>query len=134
MAFANAPVGAVHALAYPLGGHFGVPHGLSNSLVLLPVIAFNRPIADRPYSQLAEALFPEGERFRDASDGADAFVAALRSLVADMPYPQRLRDVGVGRDDLPMLARDAMNVQRLLVNNPRDVTYDDALAIYESAY
>jgi alcohol dehydrogenase class IV len=51
-----------------------------------------------------------------------------------MPYPQRLRDVGVGQGDLPTLARDAMNVQRLLVNNPRDVAYEDALAIYESAY
>ncbi|WP_207457591.1 iron-containing alcohol dehydrogenase [Azospirillum sp. SYSU D00513] len=133
MAFANAPVGAVHALAYPLGGHYGVPHGLSNSLVLAPVIAFNRPAADRPYAQLAEAMLP-GRRFTDPEEGADAFVAAIRALLADMPYAHRLSEVGVRREDLPMLARDAMNVQRLLVNNPRDVAYEDALAMYEAAY
>jgi alcohol dehydrogenase class IV len=133
MAFANAPVGAVHALAYPLGGHFHVPHGLSNSLVLLPVMAFNRPVADRHYSRLAEAILPD-RRFGKAADGADALVSALRSLVAEMPYPQRLRDVGVARNDLPLLARDAMKVQRLLVNNPRDVVYEDALRIYEAAF
>ena len=133
MAFANAPVGAVHALAYPLGGHYGVPHGLSNSLVLAPVIAFNRPVADRPYAQLAEAMLP-GRRFTDPALGADAFVEAIRALLADMPYAQRLSEVGVKREDLPMLARDAMNVQRLLVNNPRDVAYEDALAMYEAAF
>jgi alcohol dehydrogenase class IV len=133
MAFANAPVGAVHALAYPLGGQFKVPHGLSNSLVLLPVLAFNRPMAERHYAELAEAMFPN-ERFAGSGGGADRFVDTLRSLISEMPYPQRLQDVGVGLSDLPLLARDAMNVQRLLVNNPRDVTYADALAIYEAAY
>jgi alcohol dehydrogenase class IV len=54
--------------------------------------------------------------------------------VAAMPYAQSLRDAGVKQDDLPMLARDAMNVQRLLVNNPRDVAYEDALAMYQAAY
>jgi alcohol dehydrogenase class IV len=133
MAFANSPVGAVHALAYPLGGHYHVPHGLSNSLVLVPVIEFNRPTADRHYAQLAEAMLP-GSRFTDAARGADAFLDSIRALVAEMPYAQRLSEVGVKREDLPMLARDAMNVQRLLVNNPRDVAYEDALAMYEAAF
>jgi len=133
MAFANAPVGAVHALAYPLGGHFHVPHGLSNALVLLPVMAFNRPVADRYYARLAEAILPD-RRFADAAEGADAFLREMRDLVAKMPFAQRLQDVGVARNDLPLLARDAMNVQRLLVNNPRDVTYEDALQIYEAAF
>ena len=133
MAFANAPVGAVHALAYPLGGHFHIPHGLSNALVLLPVMAFNRPMADRHYAKLAEAILPD-RRLADAAEGADAFLAALTPLVGEMPCPQRLRDVGVTRNDLPMLAGDAMKVQRLLVNNPRDVAYEDALAIYEAAF
>ncbi len=133
MAFANAPVGAVHALAYPLGGHFHAPHGLSNSLVLVPVLRFNRPVADKLYAQLAEAMMP-GTRYDSVEAGADAFVSAIAKLVAEMPYAQTLRDIGVTEADLPKLATDAMNVQRLLVNNPRDVAYDDALAMYGEAF
>lgn len=133
MAFANAPVGAVHALAYPLGGHYQLPHGLSNSLVLVPVLAFNLPVAKALYAELGRAILPELTSAGDQA-AATAFVAAIRERVASMPYAQTLRDAGIKEDDLPMLARDAMNVQRLLVNNPRDVAYDDALAIYQAAY
>ena len=133
MAFANAPVGAVHALAYPLGGHCHLPHGLSNSLVLLPVLAFNLPLAQPLYAELGRAILPQ---LADAGDAqtATAFVAALRERVAAMPYAQTLREAGVRQADLPMLAQDAMKVQRLLVNNPRDVALEDALAIYQAAY
>ncbi|MCR6632446.1 MAG: iron-containing alcohol dehydrogenase [Magnetospirillum sp.] len=127
IAFANAPVAAVHALAYPIGGHFHVPHGLSNALVLVPVMEFNMPAAERLYGELAAAILP------GRSKGAD-LLAAMRELVAEMPMEQRLRDVGIAETDLPMLAEDAMKVQRLLVNNPRDVAYDDALALYASVY
>lgn len=133
MAFANAPVGAVHALAYPLGGHYGLPHGLTNSLVLGPVLAFNLPVAEVLYAELGRAILPElvgaGE-----TQAAAAFVSAIRKRVVAMPYAQTLRDAGVKEADLPMLAQDAMKVQRLLVNNPRDVTLEDALAIYQAAY
>lgn len=133
MAFANAPVGAVHALAYPLGGHYGLPHGLTNSLVLGAVLEFNLPVAQRLYAELGRTLLPE---LASASDTAAArsFVDAIRERVAAMPYAQTLRAAGIQEADLPMLARDAMNVQRLLVNNPRDVAYDDALAMYRAAF
>jgi alcohol dehydrogenase class IV len=124
MAFANAPVAAVHALAYPLGGRFHVPHGLSNALVLPPVLAFNVPAAGPLYAELAPALGC------DAS--AEAFLDAMTALTVDLGLERALRDVGVTEADLPALAADALQVQRLLVNNPRDVTYDDALAIYAS--
>ncbi|MFC5303007.1 iron-containing alcohol dehydrogenase [Azospira restricta] len=133
MAFANAPVGAVHALAYPLGGHYHLPHGLSNSLVLVPVLEFNLPKAEALYAELGRAILPEQAGANDAV-AARAFVDAIRDCVATMPYAQTLREAGVKEDDLPMLATDAMNVQRLLVNNPRDVAYDDALAIYRAAF
>lgn len=133
MAFANAPVAAVHALAYPLGGHYGLPHGLTNSLVFVAVLKFNLPLAQALYAQLGRAILP---RLAAAGDGeaATAFVAAISERVASMPYAQTLRDAGVKESDLPMLAEDAMKVQRLLVNNPRDVSYQDALAMYQASY
>lgn len=133
MAFANAPVAAVHALAYPLGGHYHLPHGLSNSLVLGPILEFNRQAALPLYAELGRAILP-AQRSAGDEAAATAFVAAIRALVASMPYAQRLRDAGVKEEDLPMLARDVMNIQRLLQNNPRDVAYDDALALYQAAY
>jgi alcohol dehydrogenase class IV len=133
MAFANAPVGAVHALAYPLGGHYGLPHGLTNSLVLGPVLEFNSTVARGLYAQLGRAILPDLAGSGDQA-AATAFVAAIRARVAAMPYAQTLRDAGVKQGDLRMLAEDAMKVQRLLVNNPRDVAYEDALAMYERAY
>ncbi|MCF8168193.1 MAG: iron-containing alcohol dehydrogenase [Rhodoferax sp.] len=133
MAFANAPVGAVHALAYPLGGHYHLPHGLSNSLVLLPVLEFNLPVAAAQYAELGRAILPELMSADDAQAAA-AFVAAMRQQVTDMPYAQTLREAKVPEVDLPMLAEDAMKVQRLLANNPREVTYEDALALYRAAF
>lgn len=133
MAFANAPVGAVHALAYPLGGHYGLPHGLSNSLVFVPVLQFNLPLAQAVYAQLGRAILPQLAGSGD-SEAANAFVVAIGQRVAAMPYAQTLRDAGVKESDLPMLAEDAMKVQRLLVNNPREVSYEDALAMYRAAY
>lgn len=133
MAFANAPVAAVHALAYPLGGHYHLPHGLSNSLVLAAVLRFNLPTAQSAYAQLGRTILPELHQ-SDDSTAAKGFVKAMSDLVAAMPYPQSLREAGIRQEDLPMLARDAMNVQRLLVNNPRDVTLEDALAIYQASF
>ena len=133
MAFANAPVGAVHALAYPLGGHYQLPHGLTNSLVLLPVLKFNLPAAESLYAELGRAILPELNSFSDAL-AASNFIEAIAAHVITMPYAQRLREVGVKEHELEMLARDAMNVQRLLINNPRDVQFADALSLYQSAY
>jgi alcohol dehydrogenase class IV len=131
MAFANAPVAAVHALAYPLGGHFHVPHGLSNALVLPPVLAFNKPDAERLYAELAPVVLPD-RTFASTAEAADAFITFMQEMVARMPFEQRLADVGVKESDLEMLATDAMKVERLLVNNPRAMTYEAALDIYRS--
>ncbi len=130
MAFANAPVAAVHALAYPLGGRFHVPHGLSNALVLVPVLQFNLPAARAHYAELLPAITPASEHLRHGGDAGEGFVQAIDELLAMSGLERKLRDVGVTHTDLPQLATDAMAVQRLLVNNPRDVTYEDALAIY----
>jgi alcohol dehydrogenase len=132
-AFANAPVAAVHALAYPLGGHYHIPHGLSNSLVLPQVLEFNAPEAFELYSELAELVI--GEPLAGSAEArTDSLIAALRQLIDDVSLPATLALAGVDEGDLEMLAEDAMLQQRLLVNNPRDVDYDDALSIYRAAY
>jgi len=131
-AFANAPVAAVHALAYPLGGHFHIPHGLSNSLVLPEVLKFNATVAAPLYAELAPIL--SDRPFTDANDGAQALIAALEALIDAVGLPVRLRDAGVTEESLETLASDAMLQQRLLVNNPRDVSEADALAIYKAVY
>lgn len=132
-AFANAPVAAVHALAYPLGGHYHIPHGLSNSLVLPSVLEFNAPEASELYAELAELV--TGEPVPGSAEARTAaLIAALRQLIDDVSLPATLQQAGVEEKDLEMLAEDAMLQQRLLVNNPRDVTYEDALAIYRAAF
>lgn len=133
-AFANAPVAAVHALAYPLGGHFHIPHGLSNALVLPTVIAFNAPAAAPLYAELAPLIIGPDLRPGDADSLTEQLVAALAELSPRCGLPSRLRDAGVPRDKLELLASDAMLQQRLLINNPREVTEADALAIYNQAY
>ena len=132
MAFTNAPVAAVHALAYPLGGLFHVPHGLSNALVLPHVLAFNLPAASPLYAELAPIVFPALAGKAEA-DRAEGLVEGLRALALELGMQTRLAEVGVRRDDLSKLAEDAMQQTRLLVNNPREMTYDAALAIYEAA-
>jgi alcohol dehydrogenase len=132
-AFANAPVAAVHALAYPLGGHYHIPHGLSNSLVLPSVLEFNAPDACELYAELAEIVVG-GAVAGGAEARTAAMIASLRELIDDVALPATLRLAGVDEDKLEMLAEDAMLQQRLLVNNPRDVGYEDALAIYRAAY
>tara|TARA_B110000503_G_C7172961_1_gene425338 strand:- start:829 stop:1995 length:1167 start_codon:yes stop_codon:yes gene_type:complete len=132
-AFANAPVAAVHALAYPLGGHYHIPHGLSNSLVLPSVLEFNAPQASELYAELADVVTGTSVAGSDEAKTA-ALIAALRQLIDDVALPATLHRAGVKASDLEMLATDAMLQQRLLVNNPRDVAYEDALAIYQAAY
>ena len=132
-AFANAPVAAVHALAYPLGGHYHIPHGLSNSLVLPTVLEFNAPKAAELYAELADIVV--GAPVAGSAEAKTAaMIAALRALIDDVALPATLAAAGVDEDKLEKLAEDAMLQQRLLVNNPRDVNYEDALAIYRAAF
>jgi alcohol dehydrogenase class IV len=133
MAFANAPVAAVHALAYPIGAIFHVPHGLSNALVLPHVLEFNLPAAEALYAELAEIVKPV-LRVTSPRDRARAFIDEMISIGQDCAVPGSLSAVGIGQDDLKKLAEDAMKQTRLLVNNPRPLTLEDAYAIYSAAY
>lgn len=139
MAFANSPVAAVHALAYPIGGRFHVAHGLSNALVLPHVLAFNAAEphsgAARCYAELAPHAFADLAGTGGHEEGLCAqFIARLAALSADLGLPCRLRDVGVPEEALAAMATAAMQQTRLLVNNPRRVGEADALAIYRAAW
>ncbi|RYF57237.1 MAG: iron-containing alcohol dehydrogenase [Comamonadaceae bacterium] len=132
-AFANAPVAAVHALAFPLGGHFHVPHGLSNALVLTEVLTFNLSHAQQQYAELAGCM-GVALTSSDPADRARDLITHIDRLIAATGIARRLRDVGVAENDLDMLARDAMQQQRLLMNNPREVGLADARAIYAAVW
>jgi alcohol dehydrogenase len=130
-AFSNAPVAAVHALAYPIGGIFHVPHGLSNSLVLPHVLRFNAPEAAGLYAELAEIVVPAASGSIEAR--AEALVVAMQQIAIVTGIERTLQQVGITEADLDRLANDAMLQTRLLGNNPRTVTRDDARAIYLAA-
>lgn len=133
-AFANSPVAAVHALAYPIGGHFHVPHGLSNALVLPYVLRFNAEVAPTAYAQIAPFAFSELGRIENEQERAEAFCNSMAALSKRCGLQQTLREMDIPRGFLPKLASDAMNQTRLLVNNPRELTEADALNIYEAAW
>lgn len=132
-AFANAPVAAVHALAYPLGGHFHIPHGLSNSLVLPHVMRFNAPDASHWYAELCDLMLPDNQA-KSATEKTTLLIDHLEQLIERLGLPTRLRDAKVTENSLTTLASDAMLQQRLLINNPRSVSESDALAIYQAAF
>jgi alcohol dehydrogenase class IV len=132
MAFANAPVAAVHALAYPIGALFHVPHGLSNALILTQVLQFNLTEAETLYGELASVIMPD-QTFGSITEAANTFVMAMETISRDCGVPRSLRAVGISKTDLDRHAEDAMKQTRLLVNNPRELRLADARAIYERA-
>ncbi|CDZ33786.1 Alcohol dehydrogenase, iron-dependent [Neorhizobium galegae bv. officinalis] len=132
-AFANSPVAAVHALAYPIGGRYHVPHGLSNSLVLPHVLRFNATACGDAYAELAPCLYPHLEPAGQAQR-ISGFIEGLATLPVRLNLPVRLRDVGIPKDGLRLLAENAMEQTRLLINNPHTVSLPDVVRIYEAAW
>jgi len=132
-AFANSPVAAVHALAYPIGSLFHVPHGLSNALVLAEVMRFNTPFCGQAYAELAPHVFPDINTDQAIDGICTDFVEKLVQLNIDLGLKHGLGQVGIKESDLDRLTADAMNQTRLLVNNPREVTRQDARRIYEAS-
>lgn len=134
-AFANAPVAAVHALAYPLGGHFHIPHGLSNALVLPHVLRFNLSAAEPLYAELAHYVVPaDSLAGKTQAHRASLLIEHLEQIIVDTAIPRRLRDLNIEESQLEALAEAAMQQERLLRNNPRPVSLRDARAMYQAAW
>jgi alcohol dehydrogenase len=134
MAFANAGVTAVHAFAYPLGGEFHhIAHGLANSVMLLPVLRFNM-LGNLP--KFAEISLALGLSVEDLTDrqAAEEGLEAIEELMIDLNLPLRLRDLKVPEEAIPRMAEGVMKVTRLLANNPRRITLEDAERIYRQAW
>ncbi len=123
---------AVHALSYPLGGEFHIPHGLSNAILLPSVLKFNMPANIKRHAEVALAMGcePGANDEETARRGVD-FIYKLAEAVG---IPTRLTDLGIPQTAVEGMAKAAMQVQRLLKNNPREVTEQDARDIYNSLY
>ena len=134
--FGNSPVAGVHALAYPIGGTYHIPHGLSNAIVLPYVLRFNikDQNAAQLYSEIAPIIFPEMENSTSAQDVSTKFIENLSKLSSNLGLEQRLRDVGIPENACESMAKDAMKQTRLLINNPKEITENDAYDIYKSAW
>ena len=133
-AFANSPVAAVHALAYPLGGRFHIPHGLSNSLVLSQVMQFNSSDTAHLYAELAPFISEDIKLDQNAQKISQSVINHLEKLIKKLNLPTKLRELGIQPKDLITLADDAMLQTRLLTNNPKRMTHADVLAIYQAVY
>jgi alcohol dehydrogenase class IV len=132
LGLANAGVTVVHSLSYPLGGKYGIPHGLANTIMLLPVMAFNLPAALEKFTIIAEIM---GEITEDLPLREAAYLAldAVEALIEDCGIDDKLSDFEITEKDFPELAKVAMTVARPLENNPRKVTIEDAIEIYGEA-
>jgi alcohol dehydrogenase class IV len=133
LGLANAGVTAVHSLSYPLGGKYGIPHGLANTVLLPHVMSFNLPGAQEKFADIAEAMgeMVEGISLREAAYLA---VEAVNALVEDCGIQTNLEDLGISEDDFEEMAKIALTVARPLANNPRQLTLEDAVVIYEDAF
>ena len=135
-AFANSPVAAVHALAYPIGGLFNISHGLSNSLVLPHVLKFNSLNEDtkRNYAYLAPYVFKKLENSKNDEKVCNHFIDLLENLSKKLKLPYRLRELGIPEEACNSMAKEAMKQTRLLVNNPRKIEESDVFNIYKAAW
>lgn len=132
-AFINASVSAVHAFAYALAEKYHLPHGLSNSLVLIHILKFNIANSADLYGRLAKSIFPEAED-KTAIEAANYLVERLESILEAVELNKGLHEFNIKQEDLKELAKLATGQVRLLNNNPCAIDYADALQIFESAF
>lgn len=133
MALADAGVGAAHALAYPLGGNYRIPHGLANAVLIPHVMEFNLPAAEKAFAQIAASLGEPVDGIPTRQAGALA-VEAVRTLCQDIGIPSSLVELGIPKSDIPILVESALKVTRPVKNNPRSLGEKDAATVYELAF
>jgi len=132
-AFASGGLGAVHALAYPIGTEYHLAHGRSNAIMLPHIMKFNCSGSPEKYASIAAFMGKRTEGL-PAVKGALLAIEAVQELLETLQIPYRLRDYGVSKKDFPKCVEGAMRFARLFVPNPRDLTEEDVLSVYEEAY
>ena len=132
LALASAGVTACHALAYPLGAFFDIPHGLANAVLLPYIMGFNAESAEGKFAQIALLLGAGGSE--DAQALPQAGVDLVKRLSKDIGIPERLRELDVPESDIESMAEMAMTVARPIENNPRKMTKEAAIQIYKEAF
>ena len=133
MALADAGVGACHALAYPLGGMFRIPHGLANAVLLPYVMEFNLPSCGASYALLARSMGPQFALMTPDEAAASA-VESLQELALAIGIPRTLGELNIPRSDIPAMVESALTVRRPIENNPRALGKEEATSIYERAF
>lgn len=122
---------AVHALSYPLGGKYHIAHGVSNAILLAPVMRFNEPACQERFAIAYDrCCHDEVKTCRTNAEKSAWIISRLEEIVKHLDIPTSLKEFGVPEEDLDGLVEAGMQVQRLLVNNPRQVTPEDARKLY----
>ncbi|MGT2751149.1 iron-containing alcohol dehydrogenase [Streptococcus orisasini] len=122
---------AIHALSYPLGGKYHIAHGVSNAILLMPVMKFNEPAIKEYLAEAYDRVVHDGDKLLSADEKSQYIIQEMDRIVEVLQIPKSLTEFGVPKSDLEELVASGMEVQRLLVNNMRPVTADDARAIYQ---
>ena len=133
MAFASGGLGAVHALAYPVGTGFQLSHGRANAILLPHVMRYNLPGNPERYGVMANLMGRDVEGL-SSMEAAELAVEAVQDLLSQIAIPYRLRDYGIPREAIPRLVEGGMSYARLFIINPRDLTEQDVRSVYEEAY
>jgi alcohol dehydrogenase class IV len=133
LAFGNAGVGAVHALAYPLGGRFHLSHGMSNAVMLPHVMKENAAVSQERFVDIAKAMKLSTQGHTD-SEITEQVLHAIEKICRDVEIPASLSHFDIPEDAIPTMAIEASKVTRLLRNNPRQFTVDEIEDIYRHAF
>jgi alcohol dehydrogenase class IV len=132
VAFTNAGLTAVHAMAYPVAGQFHTAHGETNAALLPAVMEFLLPTDLEKFARIA-ALMGENVEGLSLYDAANKSVNAVIRLMRDINAPNGLGALGVKEEDVKILARDTLKIQRILVGNPRPITQKDLETLFKRA-
>ena len=133
MGFSNVGLGIVHSMAHPLSAVYDIPHGKACAMLLTAVLKFNAPATGEKYREIARVMGVPNVDAMDEATYRQAAIDVIQKLADDVGIPKSLSEAGVKREDIPFLAESAFN-DACTPGNPRDVSLEDIIGIYESIY